>query len=231
MADAVIKIYSRVCECNSERCLSFPEIYNNAEMGSPPRGFYTESPGPVDALVVGKNPGHVLDSEARLYKGLSGEPLVKAHLNFSKETFFKKNELNAKEKQSTRFHSNLISYISEILDIQDESVFKRVAYTNLVKCSTTDDEQARLTLRSMDECFARHLSSEVEFFKPKIIFSLGREVERYLKRSHLNGKYQIAYIKHPSYNYKKERRSDEISSLRRRFLECSQSNRGFKNDT
>ena len=66
----------------------------------------------------------------------------------------------------------------------------------------------------MDECFGNHLMAEIDFFKPKIIFSLGREVESYLKKIKTLKQYPIVYIKHPSYHYRKELREAKISELR-----------------
>jgi uracil-DNA glycosylase len=210
----LIQIYSRVCGCTSEKCINFGEIYNCPSKGSPPRGFYTSSTETVDVMVIGKNPGHVLSTEAKTYLNLNGEDLVKAHWEFSKKTFNRQTLLNSKEKRSTTFHSNLLAYLSEILEISQEAVFDKVAYTNLVKCSTNGSEQAKLTRRSIDECFSNHLLAEINFFKPKIIFTLGREVELYLKKQEILKKYPIAYIKHPSWHYRKELRDAKIAELR-----------------
>lgn len=214
-----IDLYFKVCDCYSDKCRNFPEIYNRPDLGSPPRGFYTESTGTVEILVVGKNPGHVLPSEAERYKNLSGIDLVKAHLNFSRGTFFKQLQFNVKERQSTTFHSNLNSYLMEILDAKKENIFKQCAYTNLVKCSTTDDEQKQLSIRSMNECFNTHLSQEIDFFKPKMILALGREVEKYLLKVKKIS-YPIAYVKHPSYHYKKELREIKINELKNLYRQA-----------
>jgi len=214
----IIEIYSKVCDCSSPTCAGFSEIYNCPSKGSPPRGFFTESQGQIEILVVGKNPGHVLESESKLYLNLNGAELVKAHLDFSKKTFNKLNELNKKERQSTTFHSNLIEYMSFILDADSNSIFKKIAYTNLVKCSTRDNEQAKLTRRSIDECFNRHLLIEINYFNPKIIFALGREVEHYLNKNINSEKYPVVYIKHPSYHYKKEEKLTKINELKNKYL-------------
>lgn len=210
----LISIYSKICDCSSEKCRNFEEIYNCPSKGSPPRGFYTTATDTVDIMVVGKNPGHVLESEASTYLNIHGEDLVKAHWEFSKKTFNKLTELSGKDRRSTTFHSNLLNYLSEILEVSQEEVFDKVAYTNLVKCSTNGDEQANLTQRSKDECFANHLILEIDFFKPKIIFALGREVESYLRKKESLQDYPIVYIKHPSYHYRKDLRESKMAELK-----------------
>ena len=219
-SEKIIEIYAKVCSCNSLICAEFSEIYNCPSKGSPPRGFFTEAQGEIDILVVGKNPGHVLESEAKLYLDLFGAELVKTHLEFSKNTFYKINQLNRKERQSTKFHSNLIEYMSFVLGEESDEIFKKVAYTNLVKCSTRNDEQAKLTRRSIDECFNRHLVNEINYFNPKIIFALGREVEKYLSATEVIYKYPLVYIKHPSYHYKKEEKLMKLNQLRNHFLDA-----------
>ena len=212
---SVIQIYKKVCECKSEICKSFPEIYNNANEGSPPRGFYSKSNGEVKVLVVGKNPGHALEKEALIYKNINGVELVKAHWEFAEEIFYRKYLVSSKDQRSTTFHSNLMSYMSEILDLSFEEIFEKIAYTNLVKCSTKN-ERLKLKKLVIDECFNNHLSREINFFKPVLIFALGREVERYLvaiKKSR-NYEFTVAYIKHPSYHYKKENKAEKINDLK-----------------
>ena len=213
----VISLYTKVCDCRSKQCENFPEIQNSPSTGSPPRGFYTTATDRVEVMVVAKNPGHVLESEAATYRNLNGERLVKAHLEFSKSTFYKLSELNEKERRSTTFHSNLLAYLSEILDVDKKSVFEKVVYTNLVKCSTKGNKQDNLTPRSMDECYKNHLTREIEFFGPKIIFALGREVEKYLKKFEKNGQFIVVYIKHPSYHYRKELRQEKIAEIKEKY--------------
>jgi len=213
----LMSIYTRICECASEKCKNFEEIYNCPSKGSPPRGFFTTATETIEVMVVGKNPGHVLESEASTYINLSGEDLVKAHWEFSKKTFNKLAKISSNERRSTTFHSNLLAYLSEILEISQDAVFNNVAYTNLVKCSTNGNEQANLTRRSMDECFSNHLLAEIDFFKPRVIFALGREVESYLRKQEKLKQYPIAYIKHPSYHYRKELREAKIAELRNMY--------------
>jgi uracil-DNA glycosylase len=219
-SDKLIQLYSKVCGCDSQKCRSYSEVYNCPSKGSPPRGFYAESTDHKKVLVVGKNPGHALDAETELYLNLQGADLVKAHWSFSWRTFFKLNEFSQQELPSTRFHSNLISYLTEIIDCEPREVFWYVAYTNLVKCSTLN-EQAILSRRTINECFNNHLINEINFFKPTLIFALGREVERFLKTTleSLDYSIEIAYIKHPSYFYSKKIRNEKLRELKEKYFQ------------
>ena len=70
--------YASVCACenSSEQC---PKIQRKAD--SPPRGFYTNArKGPVDVMVVAKNPGHAMKAEKDIYRNLN--------LNFPEKSVF-----------------------------------------------------------------------------------------------------------------------------------------------
>ena len=67
MNNLLIKIYKDVVECHSPICQQYGEVFDKRDSSSLPRGFFTEASGSVQLLVVGKNPGHMLKSEAILY--------------------------------------------------------------------------------------------------------------------------------------------------------------------
>ena len=69
----------------------------------------------------------------------------------------------------------------------------------------------------MDECYKNHLVREIEFFKPRVVFALGREVEKYLKKFEKNGQFKVVYIKHPSYHYRKELRQIKIADIKEKY--------------
>ena len=87
--------------------------------------------------------------------------------------------------------------------------------TNLVKCLPLRDNKIRYpTVKEMDICFG-HLNKEILFFKPKVVFLLGRQVAEFiLKRNgrkmpnlhsnfeyedyEINGHFYVP-IHHPSY--------------------------------
>ena len=215
MDETLIKIYKGIVECKSIICEQYGEVMHPREKSSLPRGFYTEAKNQVEILVVGKNPGHMLAYEKILYKDLSTENFVKAHLKFASDTFMNAVSLSATEKKSTTFHSNLLNYLAFITDKNKNDIFKNVAYTNLVKCSTKN-EQAKIKRGTMSECFARHLINEIHYFKPKVLIALGREVEGYFnfaktKRLHF---LDVVYIKHPSYHYRKDILGSELEKIK-----------------
>ena len=213
-----IEIYKSVVECQSPTCVKSGEILNSLESrasGSLPRGFFTEAAREVQILVVGKNPGHILAAESALYRDLSAEKFVDAHMSFSREVFGKNLSISGSDKKSITFHSNLIFYLSTILGANPEDVFKSVAYTNLVKCSTKD-EQAKIKRETMSECFGKHLVHEIHYFRPKVLLALGREVEAFLNFSKSKQLHalDVVYVKHPSYHYRKDIRDKELSKIR-----------------
>jgi len=72
----------------------------------------------------------------------------------------------------------------------------------------------------MNECFNNHLINEIDFFKPTLIFALGRETERFVKSNlgFLNYSIEIAYIKHPSYFYNKTIKNQKLKELKEKYL-------------
>jgi len=98
-----------------------------------------------------------------------------------------------------------------------EEVCKQVAHyrTNLVKCLPLRNKKIRYpTAKEMDICFG-HLDNEILFFKPKVIFLLGRQVAEFIlnrngykmQKLHSNFEYETydinghfyVPIHHPSY--------------------------------
>jgi len=186
-----------------------PGIWRDAAKGIIPDGFYFKTI-PVDILVVGKNTGHPNASEKKKYAGLSGEPLYKK-LRVTSDEFFQTKKWS---KQKDAFSRNLAEYLCHILDVKEEDIFSRIAFTNLVKCRTKD-ESGKLHKRTMEKCFQRYLKHEVALLKPKVILALGREAEEFLLRKswrYLN--VPVVYVKHPSYHYKKEEEAAKLNDIK-----------------
>jgi len=203
--------YASVVSCpnSNEIC---PGIVKDVKRGCPPRGFYTQgAPGDISIMIVGKNPGHVLDNERVLYLGQTPKGIVKIQSDFIGSIFKSTYQGNSGDNRSLRFQKNLLRYLSFFLDIPAKDVFKKCALTNMVKCSTVG-EQDRLNNRTLSQCFQKHLIREIEFFKPKVILALGREVEKFLKSQGVEQ--PVIYIKHPSYFYRKDIEQDELDGIK-----------------
>lgn len=208
--------YASIVSC-SNTTLQCPRTINQPGSGHAPRGFYFEgTPGDVDLLVVGKNPGHPIGAELDgAYRSMPATDLAVRAIQIAGQHFVSNADLNPSEQRSTTFHRNLLRYLSYFLDIPIDEVFRRCAYTNLVKCSTIG-EQDRLPLVTMRQCYAQHLLREVVFLRPKVIVALGREVERFLKRSDVLGtpRREVVHVKHPSYYYRRNSEQNELARIK-----------------
>jgi uracil-DNA glycosylase len=195
------QIYTDCMNCKNTK-LQCPNTIKDKKIGYPPRGFYFEHQN-IDILVVGKNPGHILENEQEhlLYNNKDGNELFKAWMSFRKKYYI---SLKNNKSRSSTFHKNLYDYLERFTGKKND-VFNYVAETNLVKCSTLG-ESDNLMPKTINECYSKYLLNEIKLYNPKVILALGREVENYLnKRKKLNDfNIPVVYIKHPSYHYKKE---------------------------
>ena len=210
MADFYAEVVA--CSNSNEMC---PGIIKDVRGGCPPRGFYTQGePGDIAIMIVGKNPGHVLDNEREIYLGESPDGIVAKQFNFIGSIFESTYKGSGADTRSLRFQKNLLRYLAHFLDLPEKEVFKRCVLTNLVKCSTIG-EQDKLNKATLSQCFQKHLIKEIEFFQPKVILALGREVESYLKNAGVG--LPVIYIKHPSYFYRKEIEKDELDMIKNKI--------------
>ena len=211
------------CDATKNEC---PMALKNRKTGYVPRGFHYESPN-IKLLVVGKNPGHLLDGEGKLYINKIGKKLVEIHNNIHKEYYngliFRKQENPYKEKSNT-FHKNLFRYTSFILDLPKDMVYSQMAHTNIFKCSTKHEQQ-KLKEGDILFCYSKFFLRELALFKPKAILALGREVESFLKKrqEEISDKLcydfsnRIIYIKHPSYYYNKKSEEEELKKIKQKI--------------
>ena len=212
--------YNTVSSCTNT-VAQCPNTLNSPETGWIPRGYYTNvDRPPVSVMAVCKNPGHLLPGEDRIY---IDAPLVgrgKAHMDHASITFDGGNLSRSGDARSTIFHRNLRRYLSFLLEVAPQDVFKHAAYTNLVKCSSPG-ERDPLNPKTMRECFTKHFVREIEYFRPKALIAFSREVENYLLRTKQQGLHDlpVIYLKHPSYHY---RRDLEVLELTRAKQELAQ---------
>ena len=205
MNKLISNFYSSVVSCKNT-CLECPGITNNHEEGILPRGFFTKcNPNEVDILIVGKNPGHILTQheEAKFYQ--NSDNRVLAVSEFTESLFLGSNP--------TTFHKNINRYIRLFLNLsKNDSIFERVALTNLVKCQFEGNEQDRLKMKTIKQCYDKFLKEEIALLNPKIIIALGREVESFLQNQNI--KIEIVYILHPSYYYSKKEEQEKLMSIK-----------------
>lgn len=220
MHKAVISLYEPTVSCQNsvDQC---PKTINYPQDGFAPRGFFTLGDSlDIAILIIAKNPGHPIGPEKKgLYQGKTPEELVRTVVGFARSVFDGSAVLEPEDRPSERFHQNLSRYLSYFLDVPKERAFEQCAFTNLVKCSSIN-ERDNLHPKTVSECFQRHLARELEFYSPKVILALGREVESALKqRSHPKSMaIPILYIKHPSYYYRSDKEAEILASLKERIV-------------
>lgn len=213
MTERVIEFYEKVVSCPNtpKEC---PNTINCIEEDYPPRGFMSGgTPGAIDIMIIGKNPGHIVPNEKGAYSGKSPREIAKGM--FRNPTWIIPPKGGTDAESYTTFHRNLVQYICCFLNISSEEVFKRCVYTNLVKCST-ENKQERLRAKTINECFSKHLRDEIVLWQPKVLLALGREVYNFLNEQQIkkgHGK-PVIYIKHPSYHYRKEQRQEILEKIK-----------------
>ncbi|GHV79091.1 hypothetical protein AGMMS49944_08820 [Spirochaetia bacterium] len=208
-----------------------PYFLRDIEKGIPPRGFYFQN-SPVEILVVGQNPGHPFEDEKLKLQRKPGESLIERWFCFFKKIYDK---IPNSTDQTLIFHKNLFRYISFILDITDNlmdfknvqenynpnifnETYRRIAFTNLVKCSTRNERQ-KLTDDLIAPCYKKYFLNEIKYFQPKVILALGRDVENYLKRQKNYPKKQIINIRHPTLFYRKEEEKEKLENIKKSIHE------------
>jgi uracil-DNA glycosylase len=211
------------CDKTKQEC---PMALKDFKMGYIPRGFHYDSSN-IDILVVGKNPGGLLQGEEKLYIGKKGKMFFDTHKKLHEGYYddFLFGQQNSYNQRSTVFHRNLIRYIKYFLDIEtDNSIYKFIALTNLFKCSTKDEQQ-KLNFRDILPCYREFFLDELYLFKPKVVLALGREVENFLINKFrkkeiyekLGYNLPIVYVKHPSYYYKKDEEEDILLEIKNKI--------------
>jgi uracil-DNA glycosylase len=129
-----------------------------------------------------------------------------------------------------------------------ESILPSISFykTNIVKCLPLEDGKIRYpSISEMKNCYF-HLEREMEFFKPKIVFLLGKQVSSFVLKEYkindisLNDDFNYSTydvdekifipIHHPSFIlvYKRKKLTNYINSLRE-IIEVIKEERTFTN--
>ena len=212
------------CPATQEQC---PHAWKDPAEGMVPRGFKTPETTPVDLLIVGKNPGHPLSWETNYYRKRSGSDLLNAWTAFLNEF---ERQVMENPDASLRFHRNLRRYVRYLLGVTPSvepykrvvdgtwftpDIRDRVAFTNLFKCSTRNEQQS-LTAKAFMPCYQRFFRKELALLKPRVVLALGSEVAKFLRKMAKSGDSLpvVIQIKHPSYFYNKKDEGCILETIR-----------------
>ena len=154
-----------------------------------------------------------MQGEPELFRGHTGTDLFHAYRNYQERLYPDPGKVR---EPSTRFHRTLFRYISYFLDVHHSDIYLHVAHTNLVKCSTPD-EQARLNAKTVAQCYSQYFGAELDLLRPKVLLALGREVERFLIKRQVDHGLPVIYIKHPAYRYRREDESQILGGIKRQI--------------
>ncbi len=215
VAQTLDNLYTRCMNCANTVALC-PGVWKNIASGIPPRGFFFKV-APVQLLDVAKNPGHPLKGkkdERKLYRGRTGGDLFRAYRDYQQKLYPDPGQVR---EPSIRFHKTLFRYISYFLDIPPTDIYLHAAHTNLVKCSTRN-EQSRLKQKTMEQCYAQYFLAELDLLRPKVLLALGREVERFLVERQSDHGLPVVYIKHPSYRYRREDEARILGGIKQQIV-------------
>jgi uracil-DNA glycosylase len=176
----------------------------------------------VRLIIVGKNPGHPVSEEAELYRsaisrakseGDEAELLFDAMVKWGEKCL-----LYSIPGRQGVYHRRLMNFLREVLGVStNKEVLKQVYFTQLMKCSTPHDEQAKLKAEVARTCINNWLTKELRFLPTVPIVALGRETEKFLREISDEIASRTVYLSHPSWpmkNYELAKRElrDKLSN-------------------
>lgn len=200
-------------------------VDNDPVAGVMGRSFYCPfDPANVTLLMVSKNPGQGSVEEAEIYRPLDGVRRVSAHESFVKDRFEGRNTLI-----TSRYHANILSWVSVILGVEPEhdAVFRKAALTALAKCQSIADKTEKLPEATQMTCAENFLFAEIELIKPKFLLALGGDAYRFLCAPDVVSRHKlpVGNLYHPSWNNMRggvERYvREELPLLRSQYLNAS----------
>lgn len=174
----------------------------------------------VKLIVVGKNPGHPIPAEGLLYSqavSLARSPNEKIELLFDAMVKWgEKCHLESVPGRQGIYHRRLMKFVREVLGAKNnDEVLDEAYFTELMKCSTPEDEQAKLNALTAKACIKNWLIKELEILPKVPIVALGREAEGFLRKISPEINSRTVYLSHPSWpiqNYEEAKKE-----LRRRL--------------
>ena len=154
-----------------------------------------------------------MHGEPELFRCRTGTDLFRAYRDYQERLYPDPGKVR---EPSTRFHRTLFRYISYFLDTPHADIYLHAAHTNLVKCSTPN-EQSRLSATTMAQCYRQYFLTELDLLRPKVLLALGREVERFLLARQVDHGLPVIYIKHPAYRYRSEDEARILDDIKRQI--------------
>ncbi len=187
-----------------------------------PRGiFYLGSSFPK-LIILGKNPGGML-----LDKGEAKASIYEEQVQWELKCFGEYEGVNF------RFHIRLLQYLefllfSNFITYQEAKTKRKeltrkiftIAYkTNLLKCSTPDEQESLSTLtKEISICVPLYLKKELEICNNPPVLCLGDESYDEFKRHFPNYISPSACIRHPSYPIKTHNLLSELEQVKSNLM-------------
>lgn len=189
---ALINITTNILACR--RCRQDPSTFIDGEsvLGTwaPPRGWAGEIAKHADIVLVGLNPGFPLPNESAKYQAAGLSEANVTPTTEQLDAVF--NHCISQYRspgtgQNWVFHRKSVAFARAILWILDradpgESLWRRVWFTDVFKCSTKDESKPKISRAAEKACIG-HLRMEIGCLSPKLIVALGGQTSAALKRA------------------------------------------------
>lgn len=197
-------------------CREDPELASVlTEEWLPPRGWAgTLKGGERDVMIVALNPGAPMAGECLVYKD-AGLPVcgrvppprisreqARVVTEHCADVYRSAGSGSARSRDHV-FHKKSIGYARALLalmhgrDLGVEAVLEQCWFTDLLKCSTVRESAPQISARAFAEC-RRHLLSELEILRPKLIVALGGTVAGELAELPAPFAGRVVKFRHPS---------------------------------
>jgi len=187
-----------------------------------PRGIFYLGRSFPKLIVLGKNPGGML-----LNKGEAKASVYEEQVQWELKCF------GEYEGANFRFHIRLLQYLefilfSNFITYQEaktnrkeltSKIFKIAYKTNLLKCSTPDEQENLRTLsKETSTCVPLYLRKELEICNNPPVLCLGDESYDEFKRHFPNYISSSASIRHPSYPIRADNLLNELEKVKSNLM-------------
>jgi len=155
----------------------------NNQPGNRPRGTFTRAkPGEVRVMVVLLNPGQPNTIELQIEGNLQGQELAKALWLYSGNVW------------DGQFYSKTLSILrkdaSLLLDLPEDDCSKKFMFTNLVRCTTTENQRPD---REAVQIGVNWLREEITLWKPQFVIAYHKGVAKALSKNNIRFDAQLPH--------------------------------------